>query len=179
MNRVYLVNHAEASPLPLGAQRGHWLLGAHAQIPILWLALFRSEHVCTVHVPFTDAEQHETLEVVPTLFAQAPHAKACYAQRKEALLAALGTQYTQYIHEWEYFLANQIVEPFLQIELTELWMMDQPEYFAEDLQIYMHGIDHPQSSEWDELCGQAGLAEPEIAPNGLRGFAWEASVNWE
>jgi hypothetical protein len=179
MNRAYFINHSESKPILLGSDHGSWLLAANVQLPILWLALFEEHNIQSVQVPFSNEEGQEDVQDVPTLFAETQEARERYESRKEHLAAVINPQFEPYIVEWDTFLATCIPQPFVQIEFTELWMMEQPEYFMEDVRNYLHAVAEPRAPEWAGLSAQACLSDPDVALYGLRGFPCEAELDWE
>jgi hypothetical protein len=155
------------------------LLGANYQVPILWIALFDSSDLTYVDVPCTDSEGKDVLEKIPTLLTSYAKARAIYDARRAGLEKALAPAYHRALREWEEFLSMQIHGPVLQLDLIELWMMyDDPADLTFDIQDWLKGVSSQSGQEWQKLCSQANLEDPEVSKYGLRGFPWNAKVAW-
>jgi hypothetical protein len=178
-NRVYLMNHTHSRPQAAAEVSSACLLGANYQIPILWLALFRSDDLVLAPVPCTSDAGEETMENIPTLFAATAEARANYGARIPALAKALGEECGSHIAEWETFLASGLTAPSVQLYLAELWMMyDDQSDFDRDVRAWLGAVEAPSGPQWESLCSQANLSDAEGRRYGLRGFPWRAELAW-
>ena len=173
------MNHSNHAPTTAEASDDACLLGANYQVPILWVALFEPDDLTFVSVPCTNDNGDELIEEVPTLFATTEKAKSTYAKRITPLAKALGEESAVHIHEWEDFLSTELSAPILQLDLIELWMMYENQTdFELDIREWLSAIGNPSGREWNSLCSQAHLDDPEVRQYGIRGFPWQSKIKW-
>ncbi|HQS59700.1 MAG: hypothetical protein B7Y56_02885 [Gallionellales bacterium 35-53-114] len=178
-NRAYLINHSQIAAIAAENSEESCLLGANYQVPILWIALFEPSDLTFVSVSCMNDNGDELIEKIPTLFAPTTKAKSTYAARSVALARSLGTENAHHISEWETFLSSNLPASMLQIDLAELWMMYENQTDLElDIREWLLGVKNPSGHEWENLCSQANLNDPEVRRYGLRGFPWQSKVQW-
>ena len=178
-NRTYLINHAENAPVSLDNQRGHWLLAASYQIPVLWLAMFSDADLTTVKTRLQTADGQEFTEDLPTLASPAQEAVRRYQSRRSLLHRKIPQNYSKHVDEWETFLASHLGLPVLQLEISELRMMSEPAEFDAALRNWLGAFSSEAHPGWEELCLQACLEDPEVARYGIRGYQWNVELNWK
>ncbi len=178
-NRAYFINHSEDSPVSLDIQRGQWLLAASYQIPILWLALFSEIDIKIVATRMQDANGNEIIERVPTLVSRVSKAVQRYQARRSVLAAAIPESYHPHIEEWEAFISASLPLLFVQLEMTEIRIMNDPQQFDVVVSDYLAAFSAASHPGWDALCSQAALGRPEVARYGLRGYPWHSEVAWK
>jgi hypothetical protein len=107
--------------------------------------------------------------------------------RRTTLRAKIPADLHSHIDEWEALLAS-VNQPYIQIDLAEIWMMFMPDEFNQrirrDLRAFEQGGDL-----WRDVCAQAGVEmnlrsgetsfDPDVARYGLRGYQWDVPVPWK
>jgi hypothetical protein len=178
-NRPYLLCHDSDAPL-VASEDGEQAIVAAAsnQLPVLWLCLFQPADLMTVDMPLEDIEGHQSVGPVPTLFANLKSARASWRDREPSIRGVLPAELHRHVDEWERLLGG-LPGQFVQIDLAELWMMDDPDAFEESLKSYLAGLDGTSPDGRRELLDQGCLDDPEVARYGLRGYQWDRPVPWE
>ena len=178
-NRAYFINHAEGEPVSLDDQRGQWLVAANYQIPVLWLAMFSKEDIKTVPTRMHDASGNEVVEHVPSFMAPVAQAVLLYEARRPTLAAVIPERYRPYVDEWEAFISTSLCLPFVQLELTEIRIMEELQHFDLRVVDYLTAFSAASDPRWDDLRAQAALDDPQVARYGLRGYPWHSEVPWK
>ncbi|EGH11940.1 MULTISPECIES: hypothetical protein [Pseudomonas syringae group] len=179
-NRVYLMNHHQSEPALAAELEEACLLAASYQLPILWLALFDSDDLTNVLVHCENDAGEEVSELVLTCFASTEKALKTYSSRRQNLQVALGVDSAVSLSEWDAFMTSQLQAPVVQIDLTELWMMYGDAY-ALDSQFseWLTGLDDTTSAAWASFCEQANLSDADTCRYGVRGYPWNATLEWQ
>ena len=178
-NRAYFINHGEDAPVSLDNQKGKWLLAANYQLPVLWLAMFSEADLKVVSTRMQDAQGNQVIEQMPTLVAAVPEATRRYEERCAVLAAAISDSCRPQVEEWAAFIATQLTLPFVQLEMTELRIMEEPHAFDNGLREYLSVFASATDPAWDALRSQANLEDPQVARYGLRGYPWDSELKWK
>ncbi len=177
-NRAYLVNHAESEPVTLENPKGEWHLGANYQLPVLWLSLFTVDNLTDADVTVEDDEGNESTAKVSCFMSSVKTAKETYHSRKQRIAQILPESCHQYIEEWEAYLDQKFSGPNIQIEMSELWMMFEPDEFRPFLQRLQEAFESDLHEDWEELLNQANVQDSDVAKYGIRGYDWDCEMGW-
>ena len=178
--------HGSPAPLTAAGSPDTILVAASYQIPLLWLSLFSESDLKTVEIVLEDAEGNETTGGVPTLEGATEILQTRYQVRARTLLARIPAELHPHIKEWETLLVS-VKEPFMQIDLAEIWMMFMPDDLDHVIRGELRAFEEG-GELWRNVCNQAGLEvdtasgrisfDPAIARYGLRGYEWYVPVPW-
>jgi hypothetical protein len=129
--------------------------GSKYSIPLLWLASFGSQHVALQELQSVDSQGNFGTEEFPTLLARRGDALACYQARRAFLARCLSPAAQRALEWWQGYLET-LPHAWVQVTLSEIAMMTNPEGFRATLGVLLRALDTKHPDDLAELFGQAG-----------------------
>ena len=187
-NRTYLVAHRGSGFAEEYDADTEILAGASYCVPLFWLSLFTDESLVRVPTEVENADGATVVVEVPHLVVATATGKRSTEARLSGLLSTLPAAAGTAAKEWRALCAS-IEEATLQVDCSELWMMD-PDGFGAGLSQALAALDEPRGPGLAALSELVGLSidqpqgklvsDPaEDLPRHLRGHAWVRKVPFD
>jgi hypothetical protein len=181
-NRAYL--YATPTSGPVNPAEHEPLLAANYQTPICWLSGFDESDIVFREVAMCDAEGNPTEpDRIPFLVASRDFALTRSMEREPIIFQIVPGELRPHHQEWIGFLQG-LPECYIQLDLSELWAMVDPERFSDSLRNDLRAFQESRREAWSELLEQAtisaddGSYDPAMVPYGMRGYPWSAKLAW-
>ncbi len=155
-NRTYLIPHTSSDPGVNDLDRFAVLKAANYSLPVLWLALFKDRNRASRSLEVCDAEGQSFFEEFPTLHTSLSNALENWGQRRGVLEGFLPEELHTYLRRWDDTL-SALATPFIQVELSELAMMMEPQEFEESLNLSLSALDTLDETALAEFFSQAAF----------------------
>lgn len=185
-NRTHLVAHRGSAFAEDYDADTEILAGADYCLPLFWLSLFTHESLVHIPTEVENADGATLVAEVPHLVVAASAGKRATEARLKGLLSILPAAAGMAAQEWR-ALCETIQEEVVQVDCSELWMMD-PDGFGGTLSKALRALDDPGGTGLAALSEVAGLAidQTKLACDPaedlalhLRGYAWVRKVPFD